>query len=76
MLGGLGRRPRVSDLGDAEIDQLRMLAIRAPDQQDVLGLHVAVEHAPRMSVGNGLAYLAQQARGERGVERSGGERIA
>ena len=73
---GLARARRVSDLGDAEVDQERVLAVRAPDQQDVLGLQVAMHHALRMSVADGLADLAQEARGERSVERPGGERVA
>ena len=76
MRRGLGRPGRVSDLGDAEVDQERMLAVRAPDQQDVLGLQIAMEHSLGVGVADGLADLAQEARRERSVERSGGERVA
>jgi len=52
--GELVARGRVHRFGDAEVSHHCLVVL----QQDVLGLDVAVDHAPRVRVGQGTPHLA------------------
>ena len=59
-LGQTGRRERARD---AEIRDHR--AAGRPLQQDIVGLHVPVDHAAAMGVGKGPGHFLYQSRGRR-----------
>ncbi len=49
----------VNRTGDTEISDIRMVV----GEQDILGLHIAVEHLPLVSVGEGGRYTACDLKG-------------
>ena len=67
--GGLAAGGRVPELGDPEVEELHEGRASATQDEDVVGLEVAVDHAPLVRAVQGVAELAED--GETLVERHG-----